>query len=235
MLFTFDRAAPGVMIAQPARGFRYGAEAFWVAGLAVEQLAAQGRDPHGLRALDLGAGSGVIGGLLAARGLSVCGIELRPEWAPLWEKTLEQSHFAGELQLIQGDLRSARGPVDLVVSNPPFFARNTGPIALDPWRAAARTESTATLDDVVAVASSVLAPSGLLCLVVPAERAAQVLASADRHALGAVVQVRVGGRRWIAALRADSSHAPLAVCSERSARTERWYALARGDHPPVSP
>lgn len=46
---TRDTPAPGLVIWQPKRAFRYGAEAFWLAGFAVE-----GGVPS--TAIDLGTG-----------------------------------------------------------------------------------------------------------------------------------------------------------------------------------
>jgi release factor glutamine methyltransferase len=162
--WTVDRPAPGVEVAQPARGFRYGAEAFWVAGFALEEGTPAS-------AADLGTGSGVIALLLAAAGVDATGYELRGEWGTGWAHTLARSRVAGRIQLVRADVSapiSARFP--LVVSNPPFFARAAGPIAEDPWRAAARTESTAPLARFVDTALSMLEPGGRICVVVPPER-----------------------------------------------------------------
>ncbi|MEQ1503891.1 MAG: hypothetical protein ABMB14_16740, partial [Myxococcota bacterium] len=78
---TFDAPAPGVVIAPPARGFRYTSDAMWLVGFAL----ATGPRPTG--ALDLGTGSGVVAALLAARGIPSVGVDVRPEWAPLWAET----------------------------------------------------------------------------------------------------------------------------------------------------
>ncbi|MEQ1568253.1 MAG: hypothetical protein ABMA64_21620, partial [Myxococcota bacterium] len=51
---TLDRPAPGVVIAQPARGFRYGSDAMWLVGFALAT------GPLPASALDLGTGSGVM-------------------------------------------------------------------------------------------------------------------------------------------------------------------------------
>lgn len=228
---TRDRAADGVVVAQPARGFRYGAEAFWLAGFALGELERAGTAASGATALDLGTGSGIIGALLAARGLRVVGIDLRPEWRPLWAITLAESSFAGALSLNVGDLRDARGPVDLLVSNPPFFAADSGPVAPDPWKAAARTESTATLAEVVAVAARVLGPQGIACLVVPVDRASEVRRAAAQAGLGVQRQVQVGARRWLVALRHGNVDRALERVEDRGERVEAWYRRARGEAP----
>lgn len=178
---TLERPAPGVVVAQPARGFRFGAEAFWLAGAA---LALAPRT-----ALDLGTGSGIVAQLLAARGVEATGVDRWPDWLAAWAAS------TGGARLLQADVVGLHhAPVDVVVCNPPFFCAGTGPRASDPWKAVARTESTATLADFVAAAARCLAPDGTLIFVVPTDRAAD-LAAALPAALGARSWVAVGARR----------------------------------------
>lgn len=178
---TLERPAPGVVVAQPARGFRFGAEAFWLAGAA---LALAPRT-----ALDLGTGSGIVAQLLAARGVEVTGVDRWPDWLAAW------SASSGGARLVQADVVGLQhAPVDVVVCNPPFFRAGAGPRASDPWKAVARTESTATLADFVAAAARCLRPEGTLIFVVPTDRASD-LAAALPAALGARSWVAVGARR----------------------------------------
>lgn len=218
---TRDTPAPGLTISQPRRGFRYGAEAFWVAGLALEVR------PRARTVLDLGTGSGVIAALLAARGLHARGIDLRPEWAPLWAETLDSPALDGRLSLEGGDLLEVHGPHDLVVSNPPFFPRR-GKVSPDPWKAAARTESTATLDDVVAAVARCLSPDGAGIVVVPVERGAEVRRSARVRGLGIPRAFQVGKRRWIGVLTHGGDQAPDVFVVEGGPEERRWYAASQG-------
>ncbi|TVQ91102.1 MAG: hypothetical protein EA397_11450 [Deltaproteobacteria bacterium] len=224
-----DQAAPGLLIAQPERGFRYGAEAFWLVGFALEVLQARGLEIAGERALDLGTGSGVIAGLLATHGMIARGVELREEWAPLWQRTLRASPAAVRLRLEVADLRSVQDRALLVCTNPPFFPSGSGPTAADAWRAAARTESTATLADVLAAIARCLSPRGIGCLILPVERAAEVVALSPVHGLSLDRQVQVGARRWLCALRVDPSSAPppLERYIEQDPVVLRWAARAR--------
>ena len=185
--WSLDRPAPGLAVAQPRRGFRYGAEAFWVAGFALE-----GDMPRS--AADLGTGSGVIALLLASCGVDAIGFELRNEWQAGWEITLARSEVLGRVRLVQADVGSLpAGAFDLVTANPPFFPAGRGPAARDPWRRAARTESTASLSGFVQAGTAILAPGGRLCLVVPRERDQEV---------GSVVRgVRIGARRTLLEVR----------------------------------
>lgn len=202
-------------VAQPARGFRYAADAFWLAGFALEEPATD--------ALELGAGSGVVSLLLAARGLRVRGVELRTEWALLWSSSLAASRPDLEVELVRGDVRDVpAGTWDLVVTNPPYAPAGSGPVSPNPMKAAARTESTATLD---AFLRAGLRAGRRLCAVLPSSRLSEARAFREPGCV-----VRVGRRRvlvqWGGARRED------VALSETSERVLGWYR-AVGAHPPA--
>lgn len=221
---TFDSPVAGVRIAQPARGFRYTSDAMWLTGFAL------GVGPRPSRALDLGTGSGVIALLLAARGIPTVGVDVRPEWAPLWRETLAASRTLAPVELVQGDIADGvDGPFDLVVSNPPFFAAGTGPVAPDPWRRAARTESTAPLARFVEVALHALAPGGRFCVVLPREREDALLAAS--RGVSVERQIRIGRRRTVFCL-GSGPVTPIVTVDEDSELVRGWVdaATAEVDH-----
>jgi len=218
-VLTRECPCPGVVIYQSRRGFRYGSESFWLAGFALEEVAAG-------TALDLGTGSGIIAMLLASQGLSVCGLELRQEWAHCWEKSLRDSEVSARVQLKVHDVASAFSErADLIVSNPPFFAAGDGPASPDPWRAAARTESTATLPLFLKRASQALNAEGRICMVLPRERAEQAEQAAT--ALGLFLRRRcdVGARRVLLSWRREQGPCVRNEFSENSERVKSWYGL----------
>ena len=174
----------------------------------------------------MGTGSGIAAFLLASRGVDVVGVDARAEWEPFWAISLAESQAAGRIALRRGDAREALGgPYDVVVSNPPFFPAGSGPFSPDPWKAAARTETTATLEDFVRSGLAALSPQGRLCLVIPIER--------ERAAIDAGLPavptriVRVGARRVLVELRHGGTPATIETIDEAGAR-ERWYGLATG-------
>ncbi len=211
-------------MAQPERGFRYGAEAFWLAGFALE-----GASPTS--AIDLGTGSGIVALLLGGRGVQTRGYDVRPEWGPLWRRSLSHSRLDGRVQLLLGDVAAGmEGPVDVCVSNPPFYRRGDGPDIADPWRGAARTEGDAQLRDFVRVALHVIRPGGSACFVVPRQREAELLHATGAEGGRVEERVHVGRKRVVTRLRMGGGPLPAATTiPERGGRVQRWYRLARGE------
>ncbi|MDP2310467.1 MAG: methyltransferase [Pseudomonadota bacterium] len=126
---TRDLPAPGVIVWQPKRGYRYGVEVYALAAFAL------GGGPVAT-AIDLGCGSGVVGLLLASRGVRVTSVDREPRWVALARRNAGESDFP--VDVIEADVRTWSGPrADLVVTNPPWFPANE-PVSPDPWRAASR-------------------------------------------------------------------------------------------------
>ena len=154
---TRDTPAPGVVVWQPRRGYRYGVEVYALAHFALASPAAS--------AVDLGAGSGVVGLLLASTGVRVRAVERDLRWIDLARRSAEESGLAIEVEA--GDVREVGGArVDLVVTNPPWFPADQT-ISPDDWKAGARAMLHGTVADFVAGGLR-LAPR--VCLVTRAER-----------------------------------------------------------------
>lgn len=127
------------------------------------------------RVCDLGCGVGTLGVLLAQRqeGLILDGVEIVPESAELAAFNLECNGLLGSIY--QGDLRNYRqwaprpGGYDLVISNPPYFAPNTGKTA-EGVRKTARSEECCTLQDLCVAAGWLLHTGGRFALCYRAER-----------------------------------------------------------------
>ena len=121
------------------------------------------------------------------------------------------------------------------VSNPPFFTADSGPVASDPWRRAARTETVATLADFVAAACRALAPEGRAVLVVPAERGPEVLAAAMGGSCHGARVLQVGKKRWVVVIRrGGAAHANVEYLGERDQQVLDWVAAARAVVAPQS-
>jgi tRNA1(Val) A37 N6-methylase TrmN6 len=209
----------GLCIAQPKGAFRYGSEPFWLSGLALEMV------PDAIRALDLGTGSGIIAGLLASEGLTVVGIDNHEDWLPAWHQTVSRSEPVGSFSLVQTDVRAFEciEKFDLVLSNPPFFPAGSGPVSPNQWKAAARSELSATLADFVRAGLIHLAKSGKMLVVVPRERVEDVVVSAKAVGGHHARTVFIGARRVIVVLDwQSSSHISVSV-DDHGPEVEGWY------------
>lgn len=136
-----------------------------------------------LRALDIGCGTGVLSLMLAQRftGLSVLGIDIDAEAAAEAAANFRQSPWAQRLEAFQTDFREfaasgEAGIYDMIISNPPFFTG--GAEAPDDARRIARHQESLGLHDLMDGAAHVLAPEGILAVVLPADKADEARAEA---------------------------------------------------------
>lgn len=133
------------------------------------------------RICDLGAGIGLLGLLLLGRqpSIRVTDIDIDPAACALAEESFAQNGLTGHT-VLRADLRRRQelppaGSFDMVVSNPPYFAADSGAVAAG-QRGAARSEVTCTLAELCGAASYLLRSGGQLCLVYRAARLAELIA-----------------------------------------------------------
>lgn len=135
------------------------------------------------KAVDLGAGTGVIGLLLLTRGAAkVTGVELNPYIADMAQRTIKMNDLENKLQIVEGDFRQIHkllpaGKCDLVVSNPPYRRQGQGLVNPADAVAMARHELTATLQDVIAAARHLVKYRGRFAMVHLPERLSEVLSA----------------------------------------------------------
>lgn len=172
-------------VLQPKAGYRFSIDALLLASFV--------RLPFVRRVADFGAGSGIVGMLLARQypKASVALIELQEPLAALAAKNVKLNGLDERITVIMCDIREIRrgsmpdafrgpGTFDLVVSNPPFRRPRTGLISPQEEKAIARHETRLTLHDLAEAAAAALRPRGRLCLVYLPERLAD-LVTALRH------------------------------------------------------
>lgn len=150
-------------------------------------LAAFPRLRRGMKVCDLGAGAGLLGVLLLSRqnDMTVTGIEKDAHACEYLRRNAEVNGLP--LQTAECDLRTChqvlpRQSFDLVISNPPYFAPNSGAVA-EGSRGEARTESTATLGDVLDAADTLLRYGGELAMVYRTDRLAELMQEASNRRL----------------------------------------------------
>ena len=150
-------------------------------------LSAYPRLRRGMKVCDLGAGAGLLGVLLLSResSLSVTGLEQDAHACEYLRRNAMIN--AMSLQAVECDLRVCheklpRQSFDLVITNPPYFASNSGAVA-EGTRGRARTESTASLGDVLDAADALLRHGGELAMVYRTDRLAQLMQEASNRRL----------------------------------------------------
>ncbi|MCL4456112.1 MAG: tRNA1(Val) (adenine(37)-N6)-methyltransferase [Nitrospirae bacterium] len=156
---------------------------------------------------DLGAGSGIIGLLLAKKypSASVMLIELQKSLAVLAEKNITLNNLKDRVSIANTDIkhlnaklsesyvsRSQAGKYksgllpesfDLVVSNPPFRKPKTGLLSEGDERAIARHELKLPLQDLIKAGSLLLKHHGRLCIIHLPERLSEIIDVMRQHGM----------------------------------------------------
>lgn len=135
------------------------------------------------RVLELGTGCGIISLLLAYRNpdIRVYAIEIQPALAEIAALNVKENQMENRISIICKDMKELKqnmlsGPVDWVISNPPYRRAETGRINPNDQRAVARHEIRVTMQDVLETARSMLRTCGRFALIFPAERTTDILA-----------------------------------------------------------
>ncbi|MEE8552125.1 MAG: tRNA1(Val) (adenine(37)-N6)-methyltransferase [Desulfobacterales bacterium] len=174
-LLTADTFFNGrIRVKQNRAGYRFSIDAVLIAGQTIPS--------PGNTVLDLGTGCGIIPLILAYRHpkIKVYGVEVQQQLADLATINVEENRMKDRITIHCMDMKKLKhdmmsGPVDLVVSNPPYRKSESGRINPDQQRAVARHEIKATLSDVVETAQRMLRTAGRFVTVYPAERMADIL------------------------------------------------------------
>lgn len=164
----------GVRLRQHRRGYRFSIDALILAGCL---------NPRpGDTLVDLGTGCGIIPIVLAFRrpGVRVWGVEVQAPLAALAVENVSANGMQAQVGILAADLRDIGaeafgGPVDWIVSNPPYRRERSGRVNPDDQRALARHEIAMTLADLVAAARRMLKTGGRLVVIYAAERIAELL------------------------------------------------------------
>lgn len=109
---------------QRSNGLRFGTDALL--------LAAYVQGCEKLRAIELGAGTGIVSLLLATRRkvASVCCVEIQPAYAALCRRNAEENALADRVSVLCADVRAltaAAGIYDVAVANPPYMKTDVPP------------------------------------------------------------------------------------------------------------
>lgn len=162
-------------LSQPVKGYRAGADPVF--------LAASVPASSGDTVLDLGCGVGTALFCLMARvpGLVATGVEINPSYANIARQNAADTGFGADihksdLTMLPDTLRSQS--FDHVITNPPFFDRADGSVAIDEGREIARGE-TVDLTNWIDACIRRISPKGTLSVVQRAERLPALLSALD--------------------------------------------------------
>lgn len=174
---TTDNAFLGgrVQLLQPRRGYR--------AGVDPVLLAAAVAARPGEAVLELGCGVGTALLCLGARvpGLTLCGVEVQPDYAELARRNAARNRLSAEV--VCADLADLPPGVkartfDQVLANPPYFQRTTSHASPDAGRETGRGEGL-VLGHWIAVAARRLRTGGFATFIQRAERLPEMLAGCE--------------------------------------------------------
>ena len=139
------------------------------------------------KAVDMGAGCGIIAFLWALRGWDITALEISAEAAALMEHTRRDNNL-GNVSVVRGDIRNIAelmpaGETMLAACNPPYFKTGGGRHGPNAERDRARSDGQCTLSDVAAAAQYLLHGEGRLCLCIPPGRMDDLCEALDENGL----------------------------------------------------
>jgi tRNA1(Val) A37 N6-methylase TrmN6 len=180
---TLDTLFGGrLKVLQKKRGYRFSIDALLLAHFAEP-------DPDD-RIIDLGTGCGIVPLILFFRKKSkkIMGVEVQPSLADLARRNAVLNRCSSRFQVWQDDLRKldqrvTREIFNLVLTNPPYRKVGSGRVNSHTEKAVARHEIQATLEEVLRAAHYLLKDKGVLTMIYPASRAADLMRGLSKYHL----------------------------------------------------
>ncbi|WP_230530658.1 tRNA1(Val) (adenine(37)-N6)-methyltransferase [Microvirga roseola] len=229
-----------VTLLQPGRGHRAGTDAVL--------LAASAPVSPGDVVIDVGAATGAVGLMVAARerGIDLVFVERDPDLADLCRRNCSLNGVDGRVavaDVLDKSSRHAAGlrpeSADCVLTNPPFLEEGQARLSPDRGRAAAHALPPGGLEAWLRACTGLLKPKGSLVLIHRADRVPECLSSlgngmggvalrfihpaADQPAIRFLLSARKGSRAPLTIL------PPLVLNSPDGRFTPEAEALHRGD------
>lgn len=167
-----------IKIYQSKKGYRFSLDSLLVLYFA--------KDCHARKICDLGAGSGIIGLLLAKQRpqAEVYLVELQKGLYENCKRNIIINNLQNRVYAINEDIRRIAkgntkdleyGSFDMVISNPPFRKPKTGKISPEDEKAIARHELTIELPELLKAAFRLLKNGGRLYMIYLAERIVELI------------------------------------------------------------
>ncbi len=162
-----------IQIKQARAGYRFSIDAVL--------LAHHARPDTGDTVLDLGTGCGIIPLIMAHRysDIRISGIEIQQDLARIAKINVKENCMEDRIRILCNDIKAIKqditnGPVDLIVSNPPYQKAYSGRTNPNTQKAIARHEIKMTLPDLLEAAGRLLRTMGKIVMIYPAQRAADI-------------------------------------------------------------
>jgi len=170
-----DLQFKNLKIIQDKKGFCFGIDSVLLADFAKHIK-------KDAKVVDLGTGTGIIATLLCGKTSlkEIIGVEIQKEVCQMAKRSISLNHLEDKFQILNEDILNinkilAKNTFDVVVTNPPYKKKNTGVKNERTTKSIARHETTATLEDFIAVASSLLKEKGEFYMVHRPERLVDIL------------------------------------------------------------
>lgn len=175
--FTIDSIG-SLSIYQPVEGYRFSVDSIILANfINLKRLN---------NALDLGAGTGIIGMIIAKKypNSKITMIEIQPDLSEFAKKNIEINGLENQIKVYCIDAKKfdEKG-FDLVFTNPPFRRPGTGKISPKEEKAIARHEFSLSVADIAEIAQRSLRHRGRLCMVHLPERLVDIIRTLSKYNL----------------------------------------------------
>lgn len=136
------------------------------------------------RILDIGTGTGLIALMAAQRteawGAEIVGVEIDPSAAEDARENVARSEWNERVEIVRTSIQDylPEGNFDHIISNPPYFVSSL--LSPDAARTTARHTTSLSFDELATAASRLLAPGGVLSVVLPYDAAPDMTLAAAR-------------------------------------------------------
>lgn len=179
-----DLQCKGLKIIQNKKWFCFGIDSVLLANFVKTKK-------NNAKVIELGAGSGVISVLLSAKidASKITCVEKQPEMCDILERNIKMNELEKKLEMLNCDIMdlpkpaSSKDAYDIVVTNPPYKEKGTGYESENEKKYIARTETTATLEDIIVKANELLKDKGQFFIVHKPNRIVDVISLMRKHKL----------------------------------------------------
>ncbi|MBO5883511.1 MAG: methyltransferase [Clostridia bacterium] len=175
-----DKVNEDITIIQKKNGLTFGTDAYLLAAFMKEQRSA--------KAVELGAGTGIISLLSASKGrfAHITAVEIQKDFSELCERNASLNSLSDTLTTLHADIRditveNVGGEVDVVFSNPPYMKRESGAKNEYEIKYIARHEVCGTIVDFCLSAKRLLKHGGRFYCVYRPDRLSELLVAMSEN------------------------------------------------------